>query len=187
MSKDTELAVEESGEGQENLRLWKSVDKTPPNMTKLVSYGKRKYTTIDPQWQLRVATALWGPYGDRWGMRNLEYRFIDIHDRDEKRTFMTSSVVLKAEFFYPVNGKEVSFEILNDDKWTSGDDTLKKLITNTRSKALSMLGFSADVFLGKFDDAKYVQTLKALYDDQDAFVSTIATAIRTAKDLDALS
>lgn len=118
MSKDTELAVEESGEGQENLRLWKSVEKTPPDMTKHVK-ARGGYTTVDAQWQLRVATALWGPYGDRWGMRNLDYRFIDIHDRDDKRTFMTSSVVLKAEFFYPSNGKEVSFEILNDDKWTS--------------------------------------------------------------------
>ena len=185
MSKDTELAVEESSEGQENLRLWKSVEKTPPDMTKHVK-ARGGYTTVDAQWQLRVATALWGPYGDRWGMRNLDYRFIDIHDRDEKRTFMTSSVVLKAEFFYPSNGKEVSFEILNDDKWTSGDDTLKKLITNTRSKALSMLGFSADVFLGKFDDANYVKTLTALFEDQDAFVNGVVTKIMAAKDLAAL-
>jgi hypothetical protein len=187
VSKDTELAAESSTEGKENLKLWKSVEKTPPDMTKLVSFGKRKYTTIDPQWQLRVATALWGPYGHRWGLRSLDYKIVDIHATDAQGHYLESAVFLNAEFFYPLDGREVSFEILNDDKFKSGDDTLKKLITNTRSKALSWLGFSADVFLGKFDDVKYVQTLKALFDDQDAFVNAIATAIRTAKDVDALA
>ena len=187
MSKDTELVVEASAEGRENLKLWKSVDKTPPDMTKQVAFGKRKYTTIDPQWQLRVATALWGPYGHRWGMRNLDCKMVEVHASDAQGKYLESSVFLKADFFYPVDGKEVSFEIWNDDKFRSGDDTLKKLITNTRSKALSWLGFSADVFLGKFDDTAYVDSLKKKFGDQDAFMNTIATAIRTAKDLNALS
>lgn len=188
MSKDTELAAETTLEGKQNLTLWKSVEKTPPDMTKDVKYGKREYTAIDPQWQLRLATALWGPYGDRWGLRNLDYRLVDVHRNDDKGSFLSSAVILKADFFYPaVGGREVSFPILNEDKFNPGDDTLKKLITNTRSKALSWLGFSADVFLGKFDDERYVKTLQAIFEDQDAFVNTIASAIRTAKDLPTLT
>jgi len=95
-------------------------------------------------------------------------------------------VFLKAEFFYPVDGKEVSFEVLNDDKFRSGDDTLKKLVTNTRSKALSWLGFSADVFLGKFDDTSYVKEFKLQFGEQDAFVVQAAAKIKTAKDMDSL-
>lgn len=183
MSKDIELASETSIEGKQNLKLWKSVEKTPPDMTKLVAFGKRKYTTIDPQWQLRVATALWGPYGHRWGMRKLDVNVVESHDGDGESRFMRSNVFLKAEFFYPVDGKEASFEIWNDDNFRSGDDTLKKLITNTRSKALSWLGFSADVFLGKFDDTNYVKDLKTKFGEQDAFVTTATARIRTAKDL----
>ena len=33
-------------------------------------------------------------------------------------------------------------------------------MTDAMTKAFSHLGMSADVFLGKFDDSKYVQTLK---------------------------
>ncbi len=187
MSKDTELSAEASTEGRENLKLWKSVEKTPPEMTKNVAFGKRKYTTIDPQWQLRVATALWGPYGYRWGMRNIDCKMVEVHASDAQGKYLESSVFLKADFFYLVDGKEVAFEIWNDDKFRSGDDTLKKLITNTRSKALSWLGFSADVFLGKFDDTNYVDAMKKKFGDQDAFTNTIATAIRTAKDLTALA
>ena len=186
MSKDTELPVETSLAGQGNLTLWKSVEKTPPEMTKLVAFGKRKYTAIDPQWQLRVATALWGPYGHRWGLRNLDCKMVEVHEHDDKGGYLASAVILKADFFYPLDDKEVSFEIMNEDYFKAGDDTLKKLVTNTRSKALSQLGFSADVFLGKFDDEKYVKNLQAVFDDQDAFANTIAAAIRTAKDLPTL-
>jgi hypothetical protein len=187
MSKDTELAAETTTEGRENLKLWKAVEKTPPDMTKEVKYGKRKYTTIDPQWQLRVATALWGPYGRDWGLRNVNYQIVEVTENDAEGRFTVTAIILKAEFFYPDSGKIVAFEILNDDRFRAGDDTLKKLITNTRSKALSWLGFSADVFLGKFDDTAYVKDLKAKFGDQDAFFNTIATAIRTAKDATALA
>lgn len=193
MSKDIELAAETSTEGKENLKLWKSVEKTPPDMTKEVKFGKRHYTTIDPQWQLRVATALWGPYGHRWGMRELEYRIVETQEFDinlvqkgSSGQYLATGIVLKAEFFYPVDNKEVSFEILNDDKFRLGDDTLKKLVTNTRSKALSWLGFSADVFLGKFDDTAYVKDLKLQFGEQDAFVVQAAAKIRTAKDMNTL-
>lgn len=187
MSKDTELAVETTTEGKENLKLWKSVEKTPPDMTKDVKFGKRHYTTVDPQWQVRVATALWGPYGQHWGMRNLDWNIVETHETDAQGHYLSSAIILKAEFFYPVNGQEVSFEILNDDRFKADDETLKKLVTNTRSKALSWLGFSADVFLGKFDDTTYVKDLQAKFGEQDAFVNTIAAAIRTAKDLDTLA
>lgn len=187
MSKDTELAAEASTEGKENLKLWKSVEKTPPDMTKDVKFGKRHYTAIDPQWQLRVATALWGPYGHRWGLRNLDCKLVDVHEHDDKGSYLASAVILYAVFFYPLDGQEVSFPMLNEDKFRPGDDTLKKLTTNTRSKALSLLGFSADVFLGKFDDERYVKDLQAKFGDQDAFINTIATAIRTAKDMGALA
>jgi hypothetical protein len=120
-------------------------------------------------------------------MRNMDYRLEEINEKDAEGRYKASIVILKATFFYPVDGKEASFDVLNDDKFRAGDDTLKKLITNTRSKALSWLGFSADVFLGKFDDTAYVKDLKAKFGDQDAFMNTIATAIRTAKDLAGLA
>lgn len=206
MSKDTELASEVTAEAKQNLTLWRSVEKTPPDMTKDVKYGKREYTAIDPQWQLRRATALWGPYGHRWGLRNIKYQIVEMKGNDvvtlqtkdaqgkvvqsveQMADYIKYSIILEAEFFYPAaDGKEASFPIINDDKYQADDEVLKKIITNTRSKALSWLGFSADVFLGKFDDERYVKTLTAIFNDLDAFVNTIATALRTAKDLPTLN
>lgn len=205
-SKDTQLLVESSDEGKGNLKLWRSVEETPPDMTRQVSYGKRSYTTIDPQWQLQRATAIWGPYGVRWGLRNIKYEIrelryvekIELQTRDadnkvvqtteQVADYIRYSIIMSAEFFYPTDdGGEASFEILNDDKYESDADVLKKITTNTRSKALSWLGFSADVFLGKFDDTIYVKDLKVKFGDQDAATRSIAAAIRTAKDIGVLA
>jgi hypothetical protein len=38
------------------------------------------------------------------------------------------------------------------------DEAPKKAMTDALTKAMSHLGMSADIFLGKFDDNKYVQT-----------------------------
>ena len=40
------------------------------------------------------------------------------------------------------------------------DDCIKKVATDALTKGLSKLGFNADVFMGRFDDNKYVNTPK---------------------------
>ena len=39
------------------------------------------------------------------------------------------------------------------------EDAYKKIITNTIGKSLSYLGFGADVYMGKFEDANYIQEI----------------------------
>ena len=43
---------------------------------------------------------------------------------------------------------------------TLDDEAPKKALTDAMTKAFSHLGVSADVFLGLFDNNKYVQTMK---------------------------
>ena len=166
-----------------NTEIWDQVSVTPPEMTKDVRFGKRHYTTIDPQWQLLEATKLWGPYGHKWGLRNIDWTIVETNEVDRESPYKLSAIVLKAEFFYPLDdGKEVSFEIMNDDRFRANEECLKKLVTNTRSKALSWVGFSADVFMGKFDDLGYVRDLETRFGDQNKLVTAVMAKVKTAKD-----
>ena len=45
------------------------------------------------------------------------------------------------------------------------EDAVKKAVTDGLTKCLSYLGFNADVFLGKFDDNKYVEKMTAEHDE----------------------
>jgi hypothetical protein len=40
------------------------------------------------------------------------------------------------------------------------DQFAKKVETDTLTKAISKLGFNADIFMGKFDDQRYVEEMK---------------------------
>lgn len=146
-----------------NLALWNKVEKTNPKYTKKAKVGGIEITSIAPQYQIKNATEQLGIYGKDWGFRNisLDYNLIEKYDL----------VVFKAEFFFQ-NG---SFEIINSikmfmdrNKTMVDDNFAKKVETDALTKALSKLGFNADIFLGKFDDSRYVNEMKNEFGKEDA-------------------
>lgn len=171
-----------SEEYESNVKLWEAVKTTDPKHQKPVEYGKRKFTAVDPQWQLQQATKLWGPYGERWGLCDLKHEIVRMDGFSTEGPYIEYAIILSAKFFYPSSsGEEVSFEIMNDDKFVRGQETLKKLVTNTRSKALSWLGFSADVFMGMYDDIEYVKDLKERSRQVDAMRDKMIDAVKGSK------
>tara|TARA_R110000851_G_scaffold120189_2_gene248420 strand:- start:3190 stop:3822 length:633 start_codon:yes stop_codon:yes gene_type:complete len=134
-----------------NLKLWDSVCVTDPAMTKKANVGGNKITSIKPQYQIKMATEAFGPYGTTWGFSDIEYNYSLEH---------YGLVVFKATFFFP-EGEFVisnSIKIWKDNAKTKlDDDFAKKCETDALTKALSKLGFNADIFMGYFDDMRYVE------------------------------
>jgi hypothetical protein len=163
----------------ENLKLWESVEATDPKYTKKVSFG-RKFTAIDPTYQNKQATALWGPQGKAWGLRDLQFTTFESigWDKEAKQEIRELNMMLQCVLFYP-NGE---IPVAHDTKFRAGDDTAKKLRTACRSKALAELGFNADVFMGEFDDDAYVNDAKIRFGSQTAFMDQARGAIATARD-----
>ena len=160
-------------EQADNLALWRSVEVTDPAMTKRVEQ-RGGFTAICAQYQIRNATALWGPYGSTWGVFDCQYEYL----RDAAGDIVEAALL--AVFRYP--GGE--FPIGADCAFRVGNDTRKKLLTDATTKALSKLGFNADVFLGRFDDNKYVAEVRAKFapdpalrdatgDEKRAMVATV--------------
>lgn len=138
-----------------NLSLWDSVSKTDPEFTKKVTQ-RGGYTSISPQYQLKEATNVFGSYGVGFGFESIEFDF--------ELAEATKLVLVKAVFFYVLDGKRITFPIMNSWSYMQGSkvdaDFAKKAETNTMSKALSKLGFSADIFMGQYDDPEYVGMVK---------------------------
>lgn len=135
-----------------NLAFWDSVKETDPAYTKKVNQ-RGGYTAITPQYQMQQATKMFGPYGKGWGFESIEMDYSSIES--------IGLVFVKAVFFYVLGGERSTFPINNSWQAKMGNrfdaDFVKKAETNTMGKALSKLGFNADVFLGEFDDPNYVQ------------------------------
>jgi len=134
-------------EENKNMELWNKVCETDPRITKKIEYGKRKFTAIDAQAQIKKATEIWGPYGSTWGVKNCVYTHI--YSKDEP-----AEVMLTGVFYFPGG----NFEIATDIAFKPGGECCKKLLTDLTTKALSKVGFNSDVFEGKFDGNRYTQT-----------------------------
>ena len=136
---------------KDNLKLWNKVEKTNPNYTKRANVKGNNITSIAPQFQIMNATEQFGVYGVTWGFRNMNIDY----------SLMEKGLVsFKATFYFPAGQFETinSVALYRDNAMTKIDDNFaKKLETDTLTKALSKLGFNADIFLGKFDDVRYIQ------------------------------
>ena len=140
---------------KDNLKLWNAVEKTDPNHTKNANVKGNKITSIKPQYQILQATKQWGAYGGNWGLKDISY--------DTQLVELNGLIVFKANFYAPT----IEFPLINTiSVWRDGamtkpdDEWAKKVETDTLTKALSKLGFNADIFMGRFDDLRYVEEMK---------------------------
>lgn len=131
---------------ESNLEFWEKVEISDPKQLSEIS--GTKLTSIDAYSQIKKATEVWGMYGDKWGFKELKLN-TDLSQ--------IGVVILNAVFFYPSG----EFPIVNDINLKDGDkinkDFSKKITTDALTKALSMLGFNADVYLNKHKDSKFIK------------------------------
>lgn len=156
----------------DNMALWRAVETTDPRHTKKVNQ-RGGFTAIGANYQIMKATEQWGPLGIGWGYDASDPLFHDC--------LVFVSVTLwhgdRANRFGPVHGGA---------EWKSpkghlDSDAPKKAGTDGLTKLLSQLGFNADVFLGRFDDNKYVEALEAeIAREEQAAKQPAHSALKTA-------
>lgn len=140
-----------------NLRFWNAVCETDPANTSKVNQ-RGGFTAICAHSQRMEATKLWGPEGEHWEVDatpsqievgNVTLAIVDLQlkwrekasDEWRKCQAQRGSAVLESK------GR------VDTDAW-------KKAGTDALTKSLAGMGFNADVFLGKFDDNKYVSEMR---------------------------
>lgn len=143
-----------------NMSIWNDVCETDPKYTKKVNQ-RGGFTAIGAQSQVMKATEMFGAFGHGWGVR--EERIDRWQD--------CGLVVYQATLWYQVVGKvkdkEGIIPLHSSIKYGSNgrvdDDFFKKVATDALTKGLSKLGFNADVFMGMFDDNKYVNNMDSKF------------------------
>lgn len=158
-----------------NLRIWEQVQTTDTRYTKNAEVGGQKITSLNGTAMVMKATEMFGPVGIGWGWKVLEERFDEGHEvyagEGEKRTCIGREIghTVKIQLWFMQDGQRGEVEQYGCTRYqyktkygmTTDGEAPKKSLTDAIKKALSMLGFSADVFLGMFDDVNYVQQLQA--------------------------
>ncbi len=159
-----------TGETQ-RMRIWNAVSKTDPSHTKKVTFG-RTFTSIDAHWQIQQATKQFGPVGEGWRyeVQHSIERLADtmiLAVADVTIQYHTGTTDILWSSYGPIRGTCEIYSPDKSGKMRVDEDAPKKAMTDALTKGLSHLGFSADVFLGLFDDNRYVQKVEREFKDAD--------------------
>ena len=179
----------------ENLNIWNKHSDIDPKYTKPITGKAYKGTSPSPQHVIWCLTDLFGPMGQGWGARVVAEDFTPLGEEVLhwcRIEFWHTERVNTFETY----GQTKALMQKRDGTLMSDEDAPKKSFTDALVKAASYLGIASNIFLGRWDDQKYVQSVAEDFAKRDAppFDSEgtrdrIIAAIKskeTAEDLDAL-
>ncbi|WP_350914614.1 hypothetical protein [Providencia huaxiensis] len=204
--------IDEVLEGNnDNLSIWKRVQRTDARFTKPLEGMGFTGTSINSTYMFMRATEIFGPIGEGWGYEVIEEKFIDgkpllepVLDERNKQVatkflrdadgslFCEQNHSLKIKFWYTIEfetrGEFESYGATPYRYQTNygikvDGEAIKKSLTDAIKKALSMLGFSSDVFMGMHDNPEYVASNKLEYEIKAATDNAEDTT-RVRKELD---
>jgi hypothetical protein len=166
----------------DNLKIWRTVMRTDPRYTKDLAGAGFEGTSINAEYMVMRATEIFGPVGTGWGYEVLEDRMLpgapmsesiwennkfirNVVLRDADGSLITEqNHSIKIKFWYRTDaGTRGEVESYGATKYLYKTKTgimcdgeaQKKSLTDAIKKALSLLGFSADVWLGLYDQDAY--------------------------------
>jgi len=140
------------------IKLWDAVSKPPTNALKTIRGGRLNgMTDISPMWRYKAATEHLGACGIGW-----KFDVVNLWIEEGNEGERTANAL-------------INFYFKDDDEWSeaipgvggsgfvkkekaglyTSDECYKMAITDALSTSMKMLGFGADIYMGKFDGTKY--------------------------------
>lgn len=146
----------------DNLELWNKVERTPIEHTKEITGKSYRGNSPKPHYLIRKATETFGPCGIGWG-------FTIADERVEEGAGGSKVHFARVKVWYEWSGKRGEVEHVGGTEFSgvrasgktfTDEDAPKKSVTDALVKALSMMGFAGDIFMGRYDDSKYMTELR---------------------------
>jgi hypothetical protein len=142
-----------------NTKIWDALEKTDPAHTKAFQRsGGFKGTAVKPIFCDKRMTELFGACGEGWGITKPEF---DVVTAGEELLVYCTVGVWHGKLenvVWGVGGDKVLSK--SKDGHRTSDEAYKMAFTDAVGNAYKRLGMSADVHMGRFDDAKYVKELR---------------------------
>jgi hypothetical protein len=142
--------------------IWNALEPTDPKYTKNFKKGFSG-TAINPTYGMKKLTEVFGACGVGWGDEIIESRFDEGAWFNERDRETIHTIILKL-WFYNGEGEKASvigvgtttFIGQNKHGVFTDEEYFKKTMTDALSNASKKLGLSADIFMGLYDDSKYL-------------------------------
>lgn len=153
---------------KDNFALWNRHADVDPKFTKPISGKDYGGTSPNPQYVIRCLTEMFGPVGKGFGWIVLAEAFEPLGD--------THLHWCRIRFWWRDDQGEHSVEeygqtkaayVTSKGSHRVDEDAPKKSLTDAIIKGASHLGVAANIFLGRWDDQKYVAQVNAEYREEE--------------------
>lgn len=157
-----------------NLEIWDKFADIDPKFTKAITGKSYKGTSPNPQYVIKCLTEIFGPVGQGFGWEVLHEGFVPLGDEIlhwcRIRFWHT-----KRDNFYESYGQTKAL-MKTRNGLMSDEDAPKKSLTDAIIKAASHVGIAANIFLGRWDDQKYVAQVAESFAEPANQVETKSSA-----------
>lgn len=152
----------------DNLSLWKKYEDIDPKFTKPISGRDYGGTSPNPQYVIMCLTEMFGPCGKGFGWNVVAEEFKELngtylHWCRIRFWWKDEDGVHSVEEYGQTKAAYVTSKGVN----RVDEDAPKKSLTDAIIKGASHIGIAANIFLGRWDDQKYVAEVNREYRDEE--------------------
>lgn len=177
----------------DNLNLWAKHADIDPAFTKPITGKAYKGTSPNPQYVIRCLTDMFGPVGQGFGWDVVAEDFTPLAGETLHWCRIRFWHTDRANTFDSYGQTKASYTT-SSGKIMVDEDAPKKSLTDAIIKAASHIGIGANIFLGRWDDQKYVAQVAKEYKEAEtpafnarAAADRIIGKLRKAATLDDLA
>jgi len=149
-----------------NTEIWDNLEKTNPKYTKgFQKAGGNSGTSINPTYVYKKLTQQFGPCGIGWGYEEISSEYVEGQHTYNSKTDKQIIHVVKINLWHGSKENTImgvgttTFVGTNKHGLFTDEEFYKKSVTDALTNAAKMIGCSADIFMGLYDDNKYVNQI----------------------------
>lgn len=146
-----------------NLDLWNRHADIDPKFTKPITGKQYKGTSPNPQYVIQCLTDMFGPVGVGFGWDVLAEDFTPLGDEILHWCRIRFWHTERAHGWESYGQTKALMKTRNGPMLD--EDAPKKSLTDAIIKAASHVGVASNIFLGRWDDQKYIAAVKAGFSD----------------------
>jgi hypothetical protein len=162
-----------------NLDLWEWHADIDPKFTKPITGKQYKGTSPNPQYVIRCLTEMFGPVGQGFGWEIVREEFTPLGEEVLHWCRIRFWHGRREDWFESYGQTKALLKTKNG--LMADEDAPKKSLTDAIVKAASHIGVAANIFLGRWDDQKYVQSVADSFREEPEQPATLPK--KDARDL----
>lgn len=168
-----------------HLDLWNRFADIDPAFTKPITGKDYRGTSPNPHYVIQCLTEMFGPVGVGFGWEVEQDEFTPIGEEVLHWCRIRFWHTDRSNGFSAYGQTKALMKTKNGLRLD--EDSPKKSLTDAITKAASQIGIAANIFLGRWDDSKYVAEVNAEYRQEERKTDPAAKAVEYINGADSLA